>query len=102
MQYRHRLTVQPRKKVTGKAGQAEFVNDGTPTDVPGNLRPLSVEEIDFYGERNRELRKYFCKTWPGDINAAITGRGAVWDQVSAETFDYGSRTQHVEVVLRKR
>lgn len=103
MQAHHTLTIQNKKSVRGSAGQSEYVDDGPPIKVRGNLHPLSSDELQLWGDTNRQTRKWFGKTWPADTHSEITFDGELWDQVApAEKFDIGQRTKHFEVVLRKR
>jgi hypothetical protein len=103
MRRRHTLTVQPRKRKDGSAGQRELENDGEPVDVKGNRHPLSEEDIRLWGDSAKETVKYFCDTWPGDIYSTITIAGEPWDQVApARVHGLGQNTRHVEVILRKR
>lgn len=103
MRYRRIASVQRRVERKGKAGQVEYVDDGLPIPVRGNLYPLTTDEVQFYGDRGTDTRKWFCQVWPGDMHSRITLDGAEWDQVEpAKTFDAGVRSRHVEVILRKR
>jgi len=102
MRAHHSLTVQKTKKKLGSAGQRERESDGDPVTVRGNYHPLSDEEIQLWGDSERETGKWFSKTWPGDLYSVITFRGHTWDQVAMETFDIGSSTKHIEVVIRRR
>lgn len=102
---RHALTVQPYKQAPGSSGQAEWVVDGDPVQVRGNVHPLDADEIQFFGERARDMRKvfYYGRTWPGDIHCRIEFDGVEWDQAEPERhFDLGYRTQHFEVMIRRR
>lgn len=103
MRYRDSLVVQKRKKAPGSAGQRELVNDGSPVTVVGNMHPLDTSEIEFYGTRASDTRKWFCKSWPGDMFSEITYDGAKWDQVDPEkVHKLGQATRHIEVIVRKR
>jgi hypothetical protein len=103
MQRHHTVTVQRRKRVPGSAGQKELENTGAPIPVRGNAHPLSTEEIRAYGDRAGELRKFFCRAWPGDMFSELTFDGGTWDQVEPEhTHGLGHLTKHVEVIIRRR
>jgi hypothetical protein len=103
MRYQHAVVVQKRKRVPGSAGQKELVNDGSPIIVRGNVHPLSEDEIRALGDRAVETRKFFCRTWPGDMFSALAYDGGTWDQVEpAQTHGLGHLTKHVEVLIRRR
>ncbi len=105
MRKRHTLLVQPREKFKGSAGQTEYRNVGDPVEVRGNVHPLSAEEVQLFGDRAVDTRKffYFGPSWPGDMFCEITFEGVKWDQVApAPHMDLGLRTAHFEVLIRKR
>lgn len=103
MRYRHRVTVQPFAEVTGSAGQTEWTPTGRPVTVSCNIHPLSTDEVEAWGERSRDMRTLFCRTWPGNQHSPIVWEGTVWDQVAdAQTYGMGVATRHVEVLIRKR
>jgi hypothetical protein len=100
---RHVVSVQKMRSETGSVGQLERVKDGRPVNVRGTLHPLDATEIQFYGDRGTETRKFFCNVWPGGMNAVVTFEGATWDQVEpVESHRIGQMTKHVEVILRRR
>lgn len=87
----------------GSAGQTEFTLSKVATPVPCNTRPLSTDEIQFWGDHSRETRVLYADSWPGDIDCLIKLDGSDWDQVAAaRVYDYGAATQHVEVIIRRR
>lgn len=97
------VLVQPRTEQEGSAGQSEWVPSGEPIPVRGNMHPLEADEIVFWGDHGREMQKFACDTWPGDIQSVTTWDGSEWDQVAPEQrARLGHRTKHVEVVLRRR
>jgi hypothetical protein len=103
MRYLDTVSVQLREKVAGSAGQAEWSDAGDPVTVRGNVHPLEADEIVYWGDHGRDMRKLFCKSWPGDIHSVISWDGAAWDQVAPEQlFKIGQSTKHVEVILRRR
>lgn len=111
MRRRHKITGVLYWRVTGSAGQGEYVpipgpipgSLGNPIVVSCNVRPLDTEEIQFWGERGGDTRKVFADSWPFDIHSALTFNGQPWYQVEPEKdFDYGTGTKHHEVVIRKR
>jgi hypothetical protein len=103
MRRKHTLVVRPRDRVEGSAGQSELGPLQDPVNVLANVRPLSADEIIQWGDRGRDTRKVFCDSWPGSMDATIAWGGASWDQVAPEqVFDYGTATQHVELIIRKR
>lgn len=108
MRRRHTITGVLYEKTAGSAGQAEWVPieiaDGDPVpSVRCNVRPLSAEEVQFWGDRGKDTRIVFADTWPFDIHSRLTFEGAEWDQVEPEkNFDFGAATKHHEVVIRKR
>jgi hypothetical protein len=97
------VLVQLRTKVPGSAGQNEWEPSGDPIEVRGNMHPLSADEIVFWGDHGREMQKFACDTWPGDMQSVMTWDGSEWDQVAPEQrARLGRGTKHVEVVLRRR
>ena len=105
MRPRHTLIVQKRKPAptAGSVGQAVYVADGTPVPVRGNVHPLTTEEIRNYGDQAKDLRKFFCRAWPGDMFSEITFEGDKYDQVEpVKKHDLGHLTKHAEVILRRR
>jgi hypothetical protein len=105
MRYKHTLAVRPARTVEGSAGQDEFqlADPEDAVSVRGNVHPIEADEIVFWGDHGRDMRKVFCHSWPGDIRCRISWNGDEWDQVAPEQhFDLGARTQHFEVIIRRR
>lgn len=101
MRTRHVVTVQRTKEKRGTAGQRERENDGEPIAVRGNMHELDADEVQLWGDRGHETKKFFCKSWPGDIFSIVTYAGKTWDQVAPE-MRFGFTHPHIEVILRKR
>ncbi len=103
MRYLETLTVQPRKQQTGSANQVEWVDDGDPVTVAGNAHPLDQAEIVNFGDVGQDLRRWFCRSWPGDMHSVLTFEGDPWEQAEpAARHKIGRGTRHVEVVIRRR
>lgn len=103
MRRRHKITGRRRESYEGSAGQTEYRDvDEEPKTVACNVRPLSVDEQSYYGDRAVVRRKVFADTWPFDIHSRLTFDGAEWDVEPEQRFDYGAGTKHVEVVIRRR
>jgi hypothetical protein len=102
MRARHTLVVQNRERVRTK-GHEELQPTGEPISVRGTVHPLDAAEIQFYGDRALETRKFFGPSWPGNIDCRITFDGDEWDQVEpAAVHGIGQASRHVEVIIRRR
>lgn len=105
MRRRHVITGVQYESFKGSAKQTEYrpVFGPQPAPVPCNVHPLDAAEVQFYGERSRDMRKVFADTWPFDTHSRLTFQGAEWDQVEPEKdHDLGVRTKHQEIIIRKR
>lgn len=105
MRRRHTITGVLYESFKGSANQAEYrpIPDTEPVTVPCNVHPLSADEIQFYGERSRDMRKVFADSWPFDTLSRLTFEGVPWDQVEpAGNHQLGMGTRHYEVIIRKR
>ncbi len=102
MRYRDRVLLQLREPGRGSLNQKELVDTGDPVPLKCNVYPISVDEQQFYGRSAGDVRKLFCRSWPGNLDTIVTFEGDVWDVEPAQPFGAGRNTRHVEVVIKRR
>jgi hypothetical protein len=103
MRTRSRALVQSRRQQRGSANQVELVAEGIPIPVRGNLYPLSAADRQFYGDQASVTRRWFSRTWPGDMFNEVTIDGLVYDQEGPAVWHgAGVNSRHWEVVLQMR